>query len=123
MARIGIISTAKQTTDGCELLLRNFGNVYGAVSAVRISVTADNNNEPATAQLIGNQTGILIVDDDYNRLSLIQTLRPNGNDSLALTAVRNVLRSGGVVAGNGGLMVGLKSFFFFFDVFECFNEV
>ena len=105
MAKIGIISTEDTMTRECESMLTNFNVVYGAASVVHVPVTADNNNEPATAQLIRNQTGILILDSSHNRLSLIETLRPNGNDSLALTAVRNALRSGAVVVGDGSFMV------------------
>lgn len=104
VAKIGIISTEDTMTRECESMLTNFNVVYGAASVVHVPVTADNNNEPATAQLIRNQTGILILDSSHNRLSLIETLRPNGNDSLALTAVRNALRSGAVVAGDGSFM-------------------
>ena len=108
MARIGIISAAEQTSEECENLINSFSAVYGAASAVRIAVTADNNDDPATAQLIENQSGIVIIDDGDIRLSLIQTLRPDGVDSLALMAVRNAMRSGAVVAGDGGFMVSFS---------------
>lgn len=41
----------------------------------------------------------------YKRERLIDTLRPFGHDSLVLMAVKTVLSTGGMVAGNAAFMV------------------
>lgn len=41
----------------------------------------------------------------FKRQNLIDTLRPSGADSLVLSAVKTILRNGGMVAGNAAIMV------------------
>lgn len=51
-------------------------------------------------------TGVVCYEDlPYKRKNLIDTLRPNGDDSKVLTAIRSVITKGGMVAGNAAIMV------------------
>lgn len=55
-------------------------------------------------------TGMVCYESaSYKRQQLIDTLRPSGQDSLVLTAIRTVLNKGGMVAGNAAFMVTLNS--------------
>ncbi len=76
-----------------------FVNVYGAASATWIPVTetSNNGNDPALAALVGEQTGLFFGGGD--QLRIITALRPNGKDTAVLTAIKEVLRGGGVVGG------------------------
>lgn len=76
-----------------------FVNVYGAASATYIPVTETSNNadDPALADMVAQQTGIFFGGGDQLRVT--NALRPNGYDSLVLSAVKTVLRSGAVVGG------------------------
>ena len=76
-----------------------FVRVYGAASATFIPVTetSNNGNDPAVADLVREQTGLFFGGGD--QLRIIKALRPNGRDSLVLTAIKDVLRAGGVVGG------------------------
>lgn len=77
-----------------------FVNVYGALSATYIPVTETSNNadDPALAALTREQTGFFFGGGDQIRIT--NALRPGGRDTLVLTAVKDVLRAGGVAGGS-----------------------
>lgn len=54
--------------------------------------------EPPTGQIVFDPPA-------YKRQNLVDTLRPNGVDSVVLTAIKTVLSKGGVVIGNAAIMV------------------
>lgn len=100
MARIGLFTTASSDPVGsADYYVDMFVNVYGAASATYIPVTETSNNadDLALVDLVGRQTGIFFGGGDQLRVTT--ALRPNGTDSLVLSAVKNLLTSGGVVGG------------------------
>jgi len=104
-ARIGVMPTANSSpvTEG-NLFVGVFRDLYG-VNATYIPITRNsgNVNDPAIVDLIRQQTGIFFVGG--NRPRVVYTLRPGGTtDSLAMTAIREVLRGGGMVAGTSAGM-------------------
>lgn len=76
-----------------------FVRVYGAASATYIPVTEKSNNadDPAVADLVKEQTGFFFGGGD--QLRILKALRPNGIETLVLTAVKDRLRAGAVVGG------------------------
>jgi cyanophycinase len=76
-----------------------FVNVYGAASATYIPVTETSNNadDPSVAELARQQTGFFFGGGD--QLRILTALRPNGRDTLVLTAVKDMLKAGAVVGG------------------------
>lgn len=82
-----------------DYYINMFVNVYGALSATFIPVTetSNNANDPNVVAMVREQTGFFFGGGD--QLRIITALRPNGNDTLALTAIKDVLRAGGVVGG------------------------
>ena len=100
MARIGIFTTASSDPVGsADYYIDMFVRVYGAASATYIPVTqfSNNANDPAVVELVNQQTGFFFGGGDQLRIK--KALRPNGRDTLVLTAVKNVLAGGGVVGG------------------------
>lgn len=100
VARIGIFTTASSDPVGAaDYYVDMFVRVYGAASATHIPVTqfSNNANDPAIVELVNQQTGFFFGGGDQMRI--IRALRPNGRDTLVLTAVKNVLAAGGVVGG------------------------
>lgn len=76
-----------------------FVEYYGAASATYIPVTENSNNadDPAIADLVKQQTGIFFGGGDQSRI--LKALRPKGRETLALIAVKDLLKEGAVVAG------------------------
>ena len=73
-------------------------NTYETNSTyINITTTTDNANDPELADLVSQMTGFYLVGGD--ELRLICTLAPDGVDSLVLTAIKKVLRNGGVIVG------------------------
>lgn len=72
---------------------------YGAASATFIPVNSTSNNadDPAVADLVRQQTGIFF--GGGSRPRILRALRPKGRETLALTAVHDLLKAGAVVAG------------------------
>ena len=77
-----------------------FVNVYGAASATFIPVTENSNNadDPAVADLARQQTGFFFGGGD--QLRILTALRPNGRDTLVLTALRDKLKAGAMIGGS-----------------------
>ena len=101
-------------------VIDNFVHVYGAKSAIHIRLSTENVNSQQIADAIKQRTGIFFVESvdslpvegsvlndvsSQERQNLIRALRPSGIDSLALTAIKDVLVGGGMVAGNGAILV------------------
>ena len=85
-----------------------FRNIYGVQSTyIAITVTSDNANDPSIRDLILQQTGIFFV-GGY-RQNIVYTLLNEGKDTLAMTAIRQILRAGGVIAGTSAGMGSLVS--------------
>lgn len=100
MAKIGIFTTASADPIGAaEYYVDMFVNVYGAASATYIPVTETSNNadDPSVAELARQQTGFFFGGGD--QLRILTALRPNGRDTLVLTAVKDMLKAGAVVGG------------------------
>ncbi len=76
-----------------------FVNVFGAASATFIPVTETSNNadDPALADLVSQQTGIFFGGGD--QLRILVALRPQGRETLVLTAIKDLLRSGAMIGG------------------------
>jgi cyanophycinase len=76
-----------------------FMNIYGAASATYIPVTETSNNadDPSVADLSREQTGFFFGGGD--QLRIVTALRPDGRDTLVLTAVKDMLKGGAVVGG------------------------
>lgn len=119
-ASIGVVSSAQDASAEVNKVINNFVRVYGAKSAIHIRLSAENANSQQIADTIRQQTGVFLVESvdslpaeevvlndvsSQERQNFIRTLRPSGVDSLALTAIRDVLVSGGMVAGNGAILV------------------
>jgi len=106
-AKIGVMPTANQDPEGeGNAFVDVFRRVYG-VNATYIPVTRTSGNvdDPDVAELVRQQTGIFFVGG--NRPRVLYTLIPDGRDSLVMTAIRRVLRDGGVVAGTSAGMCSL----------------
>jgi len=85
-----------------------FRNIYGVQSTyIPITVTSDNANDPSIRDLILQQTGIFFV-GGY-RQNIVYTLLNEGKDTLAMTAIRQILRAGGVIAGTSAGMGSLTN--------------
>jgi cyanophycinase len=100
VAKIGIFTTASSDPIGAaEYYVDMFVNVYGAASATYIPVTETSNNgdDPSVAELARQQTGFFFGGGD--QLRILTALRPNGRDTLVLTAVKDMLKAGAVVGG------------------------
>ena len=100
-----MISIGDKETAESERIANNFRSVYGAASAISIVITERLANNRTVSDLVSKQTGIFILADGVNRLSVTQTLRPDGSDSLVMTAIWNLLKNGGMVAGDCSFMV------------------
>lgn len=100
VARIGVFTTASADPVGsADYYIDMFVRVYGAASATYIPVTENSNNgdDPTLADLVKQQTGFFFGGGD--QLRILKGLRPNGVDTLVLSAVKDMLRSGAVVGG------------------------
>lgn len=100
VARIGIFTTASsEPLSAANYYVDMFVRVYGAASATFIPVTqlSNNANDADVVDLVNQQTGFFFGGGDQLRIT--KALRPNGRDTLVLTAVKNVLAAGGVVGG------------------------
>lgn len=77
-----------------------FVNVYGANSTTFIPVTEASNNadDPAVATMVSQQSGLFFGGGDQARVTA--ALRPEGRDTLVLTAVKNLFRTGAMVGGS-----------------------
>lgn len=73
--------------------------VYGAANATYIPVTETSNNadDPALVDLVKEQTGFFFGGGD--QLRVLIGLRPEGRETLVLTAVKEMLKAGAVIAG------------------------
>lgn len=76
-----------------------FVNVYGANSTTYIPVTETSNNadDPAVAEMVRQQSGLFFEGGDQSRV--IAALRPQGRDTLVLTAVKDLFRAGAMIGG------------------------
>ena len=102
-----MMPTANQDPEGeGNAFVDVFRRVYG-VNATYIPVTRTSGNvdDPDVAELVRQQTGIFFVGG--NRPRVLYPLIPDGRDSLVMTAIRRVLRDGGVVAGTSAGMCSL----------------
>ena len=85
-----------------------FRRIYGVNSTyIPITVTSGNANDPTISDMILQQTGIFFVGGI--RQNIVYTLLNEGEDTLAMTAIRQVLRAGGVIAGTSAGMGSLVS--------------
>ena len=107
MAQIGVIVTASGYAAEGETIVNNLVQTHGAKSATRITVTTPFQAfSPLVAQQVRQLNGVFIMGGgDSDRLRILRLLRPFGIDSFVLSAVKGVLTSGGMVAGNSGIMV------------------
>ena len=107
MAQIGVIVTAPGYAAEADTIVNNLVKTYGAQSATRITVTTIFQAfSPFVAQQVRQLNGVFIMGGgDSDRLRILRLLRPFGIDSFVMSAVKNVLNSGGMVAGNSGIMV------------------
>lgn len=100
VAKIGVFTTASSDPIGAAAYYVDmFVNVYGAASATYIPITERSNNadDPALADMVRQQTGFFFGGGD--QLRIITALRPNGRDTLVLTALKEMLKAGAVVGG------------------------
>lgn len=84
-------------------------NVYGAASATYIPVTetSNNANDPALVDMVNQQTGFFFGGGD--QLRILNGLRPSGNDTLVLLAVKEQLKSGAMIGGTSAGTAALVS--------------
>ena len=76
-----------------------FMNDYGVKNVTYVDIRAGNDlaQDPATADLIRSMTGIYLCGGDKQIIAY--TLMVDGKDTRVLSAIREVLDNGGVLAG------------------------
>ena len=77
---------------------------------IEITSTSGNANDPAIVALIQQQSGLFFCSGTRSRV--LSALKPNGVESLSLSAIRQVLRNGGSVASDSASMVVMVLRFF-----------
>ncbi len=102
-ARIGVLPTASQSSEGARNLveqLQHFGLAGDRVEV--LDLTAENAatvaRDPAMVARINACTGLFFAGGDQNRITRA-LLDSDGSDTPALTAIRDVLARGGFVGG------------------------
>ena len=102
-ARIGVIPTASismLSSKNTIELLHQYGLPAGSADLLEITIenAACSTSDPAMLGRISRCTGLFFTGGDQLRIGR-SFLRPDGSDTPALAAVRELLRRGGVVAG------------------------
>ena len=122
-AKIGIITAGSANPQAeADRMLALLTNVYGAnATIIPITTSSNNCNDPDIVALVRQQTGgiymagggkfsnlNLNVENVHlnslklsllERWKLIDTLKPNGTDTLVMAAIRDLIRNGGMLGG------------------------
>ena len=102
-ARIGVLTMASaSTTTGHQMidLLRSYGLPTESSELLEMTVAnaTTSTADPLILQRIQRCTGLYFVGGDQRKITQV-LLKPDGSDTTAMAAVRDLLRRGGVVGG------------------------